>query len=313
MLIGNILITGGAGCWGREIIRRAHDEHWDCRLTIFSTDAMKHAQIRMEYPETICMVGDVRDPNVLYNAMAGKDGVIHLAAVKHIPVSEVHSLDTIENNIIGSLNVCATAAALGVPTVIGVSTDKAAHPANCYGATKLLMEKIFQEYSRIPSKTKFYLLRAGNVLASTGSVIEIWKKAVERGEPIQVTNPAMTRFWMSPYRAIECIWDALVNIDTGSIYIPKLSALSIGKLAEYTIQEERERPWPTEEIPMRAGEKLHETLLSVEEGAFAQEHQDHYELFPTITKRKEPALPAYTSDTAPELSKADLEAMLRNG
>src|SRR3990167_4833670 len=120
-----ILITGGAGTLGRAIIKRSTEENWDCGITIFSRDAIKHAKIRAEFPLVQSVIGDIRDPNTLYNVMTGKDIVIHAAAVKHIPVSEINSIDTSAVNVQGSLNVCAAAAQLGTPHVLGISTDKA--------------------------------------------------------------------------------------------------------------------------------------------------------------------------------------------
>lgn len=289
MLHGSVLITGGAGTLGRAIIRRAHTDNWPCKITIFSTDAMKHMRVQSEFPEVGSIIGDIRDYDTLHNAMVGKDIVIHGAAVKHIPVSEVNSIDTFAINVDGSLNVARAALQLRVPKVIAISTDKACSPANAYGATKMLMEKTWQEYARLKSKTSFHLVRYGNVLESTGSVVEAWRKAIEANQPIKMTNPDMTRFWLSPAQAVDLVIKAM-ELESGHIYVSKMPALSIGKLAEYTvgIQNGSHRSamtWPIETIPLRPGEKMHETLLTIEERDFATDYDDFFDLRPSTAMR----------------------------
>ena len=310
MIQGKILITGGAGYLGKAIIKRATEEQWDCDITIFSTDAVKHLKILSEYPQVHSVIGDIRDGDTLWNSMTGKDVVIHAAAVKHIDVSEYNSIDTFDINITGSLNVLRCAAQLAIPDVIGISTDKSCHPANAYGASKYAMEKMFQEFSRIGLKTNFHLIRYGNVLDSTASVLTSWKKAVEEGKPIKITDPSMTRFWLSPSQAVDYIIEALM-CETGRIYIPMLPALSIGKLAEYngTGRVEFER------IPVRPGEKIHETLVTKEESYYLEApHGGCFVLKPTTSLRKGESdwdlINSYTSDKARQLTKEELMELL---
>jgi UDP-N-acetylglucosamine 4,6-dehydratase len=304
MLTGEVLILGGSGTLGRAIIGRSIKEKWDCRITIFSTDPMKHHAIRSVYPEVQSIIGDIRDFTTLYNAMTGKDIVLHLAAQKHIPDSEYNSIDTFGVNITGSLNVAQAAMQLNIPHVLAISTDKACHPANAYGASKYAMEKIWQEFSRMGLPTKYHLLRYGNVLESTGSVIEAWKNAVKRGEPIKITDPDMTRFWLSPQQAVDLvIWS--LKLESGLILIPKMPALSIGKLAEYTVGEAA-----TERVPLRPGEKLHETLLTIEETEYATESHDFFFLRPSTGLKVEKGVRPFSSDMAPELTREELEKLL---
>lgn len=257
-----VFMTGGSGTLGKAIVKRATEENWDCEFTVFSTDTMKHAKMRAKYPHVRYLVGDVRDYGTLHNAIAGHDIVLHLAAVKHIPVSEINSIDTIGVNIDGSLNVLNACVAHQVKQVLGISTDKAAAPANLYGATKMAMEKAFQEYARFYSDlTTFNLVRYGNVLESTGSVVELWKNTLERGEKIKVTDPNMTRFWISPSMAVDFVLLAL-DEPSGTITVPFMKALPIGKLAEYAVGVE-EGDWDI--IPLRPGEKIHETLVTINE------------------------------------------------
>lgn len=260
MLTGEVIILGGAGTLGKAIIKKATEEKWGCRITIYSNDVLKHHKIKQLYPKVNSIVGDIRDYPSLLNAMTGKDFVLHLAAKKHIPESEYNSIDAFEVNVNGSLNVCMAAMQLNTPHVIGISTDKACAPANSYGATKMLMERIFQEYSRLGLSTQFNLVRYGNVLESNGSVIQTWKQAIERGETIKLTDPNMTRFWLNPSMAVDYVLKAL-ECPSGCIYIPKMSALSIGKLMQYTVGDV-----PFERIPIRPGKKMSETLLTEEEG-----------------------------------------------
>lgn len=307
----NILITGGTGTLGRELIRRAYETGWNSKITVFSRDVIKQNWIKRHYPDVHCVVGDVRDWSTVYNAMAGKDLVLHLAAVKHIPDSEVNSIDTYQINLEGSLNIANAAVQHGVEDVVGISTDKSCHPANAYGATKYLMEKIYQEFSRTGFATKFHLVRYGNVLESTASVIEVWKACIERGEPIRVTNPYMTRFWISPAQAAKLV-EISVETESGIILIPKMKALSIQKLMEYTIGQPATG---IEYIPLRAGEKLHETLVTTEETEFWYEDSGYYFVRPTTTPRNilaDSLTSPFTSDSAEEMTQAELLDLLQN-
>jgi UDP-N-acetylglucosamine 4,6-dehydratase len=308
MLSGKILITGGAGYLGKAIIKRATEEKWNADITIFSTDAVKHMKIVNEYPHVHSVIGDIRDGDTLWNAMTGKDLVIHAAAVKHIDVSEYNSIDTIDINVTGSLNVLRCAAQLGIPKVIGISTDKACHPANTYGASKYAMEKMFQEFSRLGLQTTFHLVRYGNVLDSTASVLTSWKKAVAEGKPIKITDPEMTRFWLSPSQAVDHIIEAL-KLESGHIYVPLLPALSISKLAEYTVG----LGVAMEHIEVRPGEKKRETLLTKEEGSgYAVYKNDiNYDLSPTTSIRLPRRADPYTSDISIiQLTREELMALL---
>lgn len=303
----NLFVTGGAGTLGRAIAARRKKDGWTGRFTAYSRHTHILEQLKRDHPDVNIVQGDIRDPVTLYNAMVGHDVVIHAGAVKVIPVSEEQSIDTIQVNVVGSMNVCAMAVRAGIKDVVGISTDKACHPANAYGAAKYLMEKTFQEYSRtLFWDTKFHLVRYGNVLESNGSVVEAWRRSLGRGEPIKITNPNMTRFWISPAQAVNYVIDAL-NYESGCIYIPKMKALSIGKLAEYTVGECK-----IERVPLRAGEKIHETLLTMEEGWYALAEGKFFLLYPTTHKKFGCAKEPYTSQYADELTRDELAEMLAN-
>ena len=322
----NIFVTGGAGTLGRAIARKRQEEGWTGRLTVYSTDDHKHALMRKTYPDVQYVQGDIRNFETLYNAMAGHDVVIHAAAVKVIPTSEFWSVDTYDVNVIGSLNVFQAAIRANVEHVLAISTDKACHPANAYGATKYMMEKAAQEYSRIEGMdTSFHLVRYGNVLESTGSVVEMWKSAIAEGQAIKITDPEMTRFWLSPRQAVEYVLRAL-KLRTGLVYIPMMPALSIGKLVEYVLEDVVDfspSPYPSypkAKIPLRPGEKMHETLLTLEELPRAVDFDFRdYDGYFTLRPSTEPTAPEdvrpevpYSSDIARELTKDELTELLND-
>lgn len=307
MLEGKVFITGGAGTLGRAIIKRATEENWPCDITVYSTDAMKHLKLKRDYPKVKCLVGDVRSYETLKHAITGHDIVIHGAAVKHIPVSEINSIDTFDVNVNGSMNVAEACLQAGVKQCIAISTDKACHPANAYGATKYLMEKVFQEYARTQDLVSFHLVRYGNVLESTGSVIEVWKNQIARGEPIRITDPDMTRFWLSPAQAVEYVLQALGE-GSGNIFVAKMKSLDIKTLALYTLGEEV----PFELIPLRPGEKIHETLLMEDELRHTYDFVDYFSVLPTVTGDRTDGMEImpYSSDMAPRLTQEELEELL---
>lgn len=314
----SVFVTGGAGSLGRAIARKRQEQGWKGKLTVYSRDTFKHERMRKMFPDVNFIQGDILNPELLYNAIIGHDVVIHAAACKVIPTSEYQSIDTFEINVSGSLNVCVQSMRAGVSHVLGISTDKACHPANAYGASKYAMEKVFQEYSRIPSDTEFHLVRYGNVLESTGSVIEAWKNSISNMQPIKMTDPEMTRFWLSPAQAASYAIRAL-EIPSGTIFIPKMPALSIGKLAAYTIGSGPD--FGVERIPLRPGEKKHETLITLEETKLAKEFSsitgnDYYILCPTTAgldkKDAIPWLAPYSSDMAPELTRNELTTLLND-
>ena len=301
----NILVTGGAGTLGRAIAERRRREGWTGKLTVYSTDDHKHQLMRRFYPDIQYVQGDIRNPDTLYNAMCGHEVVIHAAAVKVIPTSEYWSIDTFDVNVNGSLNVCIQAMRANVKHVLGISTDKACHPANAYGCTKMMMEKAFQEFSRTETETHFHLVRYGNVLESNGSVIEAWHKAIERGEKIKVTDPNMTRFWLSPQQAVDLVILAM-KLESGLILIPKMPSLSIGRLAEYTACDQKD--W--QRIPMRPGEKMHEELLTIEETEYAVESNDFFFLRPSTAEKVANPPDPFSSDVAQELTEQELGVLL---
>jgi UDP-N-acetylglucosamine 4,6-dehydratase/5-epimerase len=308
----NIFVTGGAGTLGHALARRRKEMCWTGKMTVYSTDTMKHELMRRDYPDIQFVQGDIRNWDTLYNAMVGHDIVIHAAAVKVIPASEYWSMDTFDVNVMGSKNVCAAAVIAGVKDVLGISTDKACHPANAYGASKMMMEKIFQEYSRQPFPVQFHLIRYGNILESNGSVLQAWKKARQNNEPINITDVEMTRFWLSPQQAVNYIIKSM-EYESGIIYIPVLPALSLGKLFEYIIGEVPNIGSNYTQVPMRPGEKMHEELLTYEEAWYAYSCPEYYLLKPTTSQRFLGCVPTLSSELARAMSKEELFDIIDNG
>lgn len=269
MLTGRVLITGGAGYLGRSILRRAEREHWPAEFTVLSRDDMKHAAVQRRFPGTDAIIGDVAAWSVdrLTDVLRGYDTIIHAAAEKHVDRSEHHARATVEANVLGSMNIAEAASRARVRQVVGISTDKAVSPQNLYGASKMVMERIFQEADRM-SDTAFTCVRYGNVVGSTGSVVPIWLEAVRRGDALRLTDPGMTRFWMSPDEAVDTVLMGLMA-EGGSITIPACHSMTMHDLALMALGYDEHEELPTdgrvEIIGVRPGEKRHEALLSQSE------------------------------------------------
>lgn len=264
MLTGRVFITGGAGFIGRALLERARREAWPARFTVFSRDDHKHAAMRRDYPEAAVIRGDVAGPlEHLAAAMAGHDTVIHAAANKHVDLSELNVAETIRNNVNGSLQVMQAAFQAGVGRLVGISTDKAAGPVNVYGATKFMMERAFIEGNRYggPLVT---CTRYGNVIGSSGSVLTVWRRQLAEGRPVTVTDPDMTRFWLTADQATSLILRAL-QADPGVVVVPLLPALRMGDLLAWVAPGAEVKV-----IGLRPGERQHETLLTDEEGRRAE-------------------------------------------
>lgn len=277
MIKGNIFITGGTGFLGQGIIQRATVENWPCDITIFSRDEVKHEKLKRQFPKVKTIRGDVGgDFDHLLTAMTGHDVVIHAAATKIIPIAEFNVIQTIRDNVIGSINVAQAASLAGVKQCIAISTDKVCHSVNRYGATKYLMEGIFQEAQNWGYDTNYYLTRYGNVLDSTASVLGIWSKQYEEENKIGITDPNMTRFWLMVEQAVDLILLALQQ-EPGTITIPMLPSLSMADMANYLFPDARQ-----EIIGIRPGEKMHEELLTREERhrATVSEENQTFFLYP---------------------------------
>ena len=265
----NVFVTGGAGFLGRHILREARTRHPDWRFTIWSRDEAKHAQVRAEFPEAHFILGDITDLKSLALAMAGHDMVIHAAALKYVPQAEDFVAHAIKVNVHGSRNVELAATHTGVQRVVGISTDKACRPTSVYGMTKRLMERSFQEADTLTTKTQFNCVRYGNVIGSTGSVIPLFTDLIRKGDVVHLTNPAMTRFWLSVREAVDLVFEALA-LDVGGVtLIPRLGATDM-RTVFAACARALDRGEPRVQVDgARPGEKVHEDLLAPEEVPWA--------------------------------------------
>lgn len=246
MLTGNILVTGGAGFLARAIYRRARREAWPIHWVCASRDDSKHSALQRLYPEVETVIADVGLDSVhrLTDLMRGFDTVIHAAAWKYVDRGEHEARAVTQTNVVGSMQVAEAAMRARVPRVVGVSTDKAVAPVNNYGATKFLMERIFQESARL-SETRFTLVRYGNVVGSTGSVIPMFNAAAREGRPIRLTDPSMTRFWMSPDEAVDTVLAGL-DAPNGTVTIPACRSMSMHDLTLMALGYEGHDVLPTD-------------------------------------------------------------------
>lgn len=296
-LTGNILITGGSGTLGHAIVRTALLEAWDCTFTIYSRSELRQAEMRQHYPGLRYVLGDVRDYDRLSAAVAGHDLIIHAAAVKRIPEAEQQPINCIETNVYGSANVVRACIAGGVKRCVGISTDKACAAITTYGASKRMMEGLFQGAIG-HGATVFTLVRYGNVVASNGSVIPLWRQQADAGKPLTITSRMMTRFWMSERDAVRTI-ERAVTMPDATITVPKMGAMSIEAMARSIAPE-----CDTVETGLRSREKVHEDLVYPDECTI--DDGDYW----TLTPGEAGTGVHYTSRTAWKLTAMQFAAML---
>ncbi len=300
----HIFLTGGAGFLGRAIMRRASLFSPDpIQFTVYSRDEAKQSAARTEFPDATYILGDVRDYDRLNLAMAGHDVVLHLAAMKYVPQGESNVWEVMAVNVDGSANVALTAAANGVSQVVGISTDKACRPVNVYGMSKLVMERMFQEAAGWETGTKFNLVRYGNVVASTGSVIPMFRQQAQQGT-ITLTDPYMTRFWLSVDNAVELIAEALREPEGGTVLIPLLDSAIMRDVADAAIDVELGDDHKDIYFKItgpRFGEKTHEDLLGPQERPYAAcgPRDDVIRLYPVTQGPREGQWPDAYSSEAP--------------
>lgn len=280
----NILVTGGAGFLGRGLLRYIQRNRIAANVTVYSRDEAKHYALRARYPRVRTVLGDVCDEERLAAVMAGHDVVIHAAALKHIPESERDVSEAIRINLDGSRAVARAATRAGVRKVIGISTDKACSPRNTYGATKMLMERTFQEAQRLAgTQTKFSCVRYGNVISSTGSVVPLFHDQIARDGRVSITSAGMTRFWISIDDAVRLVERALADHKpTAAVYVARCPAMTIMDVAQAVWKLDGLGGRVAHQIiGIRPGEKLHEMLVDEAEGPYAVEDDSGYILIPS--------------------------------
>lgn len=271
------LITGGTGSFGRTILK--HLLNHECKeVRIFSRDEAKQDLMRSEYindSRVKFYIGDVRDYDSISNALINVDFVFHAAALKQVPSCEFFPMQAVMTNVLGSDNVLKASVANNVSKVVCLSTDKAVYPINAMGISKAMMEKVAQSYARKNTNTIVICVRYGNVMYSRGSVIPRFVEQIKSGDPITITNGDMTRFLMALSEAVNLVDFAFNKGRQGDIFIKKSPACSVNDLAK-AIMDIFKTEVEIKVIGTRHGEKLYETLASVEELIYAEEFDDYY-------------------------------------
>ena len=274
-----LLITGGTGSFGNAVLNRFLNTDHFKEIRIFSRDEKKQDDIRntLKNDKLKFYIGDVRDRNSIDHAMRGVDYVFHAAALKQVPSCEFFPLEATKTNVFGTQNVIDSAVANSAKKVICLSTDKAAYPINAMGISKALMEKVAIAASRNLTQTTVCLTRYGNVMASRGSVIPLFLKQINEGNPITITDPKMTRFLMSLDEAVDLVLFAFENGNPGDLFVNKAPAGTIGDLAQ-AMKELCKKDTEIKIIGTRHGEKLYETLCTREEMTKAEDMGDFFRI-----------------------------------
>ncbi len=280
----SVLITGGTGTLGRGLVRRLLDQYKFKKIVVFSRDELKQFEMQKEFNDP-CMryfLGDVRDVERLKQATRGIDIIIHAAALKQIPTAEYNPIECIKTNIHGAEHVVQAALFNEVERVIALSTDKAANPINLYGATKLASDKLFVAANNIAGghKTRFSVVRYGNVVNSRGSVIPFFNSLIREGKTeLPVTDLRMTRFLITLNQGIDFILNSLERMHGGEIFVPKIPSANIMDIVEAVAPK---GGVSIKEIGIRPGEKLHEIMCPVDDSHLTIEFKNHFVICPSI-------------------------------
>jgi UDP-N-acetylglucosamine 4,6-dehydratase/5-epimerase len=278
----SILITGGTGSFGRQYVRTILERYRPKKLIIYSRDELKQFEMHQEFHDD-CMryfIGDVRDRERMVSAMNGVDFVIHAAALKQVPAAEYNPMECIKTNIHGAEHVINAALSANVEKVIALSTDKAANPINLYGATKLASDKLFVAANNIAGghRTRFSVVRYGNVVGSRGSVVPFFRKKIAEGaDHLPITDARMTRFWITLQQGVDFVLKNFERMLGGEIFVPKIPSVRVVDLAKAMAPD-----LPHRIIGIRPGEKLHEVMCPADDSHLTIEFADHFVIKPTI-------------------------------
>ena len=277
-----ILITGGTGSFGKQYVQTILENFKPKKVIIYSRDELKQFEMQQKFnaPEMRYFIGDVRDAERLTQAMRGVNYVIHAAALKQVPAAEYNPMECVKTNIHGAQNIIKAAIDNEVDKVIALSTDKAANPINLYGATKLVSDKLFVAANNMAGghRTRFSVVRYGNVVGSRGSVVPFFEKLIEEGaEELPITDPRMTRFWISLQDGVNFVLRNFERMHGGEVFVPKIPSMRITDLAESMAPG-----MPTKVIGIRPGEKLHEIMVPEDDSHLTLEFANHYIIKPAI-------------------------------
>lgn len=281
-----ILITGGLGSIGSEIIKQLTGFKVD-QIIVYDnreTALFYENQKYQDLPNIMFVYGDIKDRSRLNFAMENVDIVFHAAAMKHVTICEMNPQEAVKTNVIGTENVIALSIAKGVEKMILISTDKAVNPQNVMGTTKLLAERIVSATCNNmgKTKTKFGVVRFGNVLASRGSVIEIWRNQLKQNQKITITNPNMTRFFMSIPDSVRLIFEAAAYAENGEIFVLKMPAIRIIDLAKAFLKSRNQAEDAYIITGKKRGEKMHEELITEGEAEILMENNDLFVKLPLV-------------------------------
>jgi UDP-N-acetylglucosamine 4,6-dehydratase (inverting) len=273
-----ILLTGGTGSFGNAFVTRALAQLPDATVRVYSRDELKQSEMQERFDDDRVryFIGDVRDRRRLTRAAQGADVIVHAAAMKQVSASEYNPFEAVQTNVLGGQNVVDAAIDAGVRRVVALSTDKAVNPVNLYGATKLCAEKIIVQGNAYAagSKTRLSCVRYGNVVGSRGSVVPLFRRQMSEGR-FTITDERMTRFWITLDQAVDLVFYAFDHMVGGEVFVPKIPSMRVTDLADAMDPD-----LPVELIGIRAGEKLHESLLTVDESRHSIDAGEVYVVLP---------------------------------
>lgn len=277
-----VLITGGTGSFGKAFVSKVLADNEVSKLIVFSRDELKQFEMaeKITSPKLRYFLGDVRDYQRLLRATDGVDLIVHAAAMKQIPASEYNPMEAIKTNIIGAENIVNASIENGIQRVVALSTDKAANPANLYGATKLCSDKLMIAGNTLAGSrdTRFSAVRYGNVLGSRGSVIPFFLDRAKAGS-IPITDERMTRFWLTIQEGVNFVLDSFERMHGGEIFVPKIPSFKVTDVARVVCPGV-----PTEIVGIRPGEKLHEVMITEDDSHSTYEFEDYFAIIPPALK-----------------------------
>jgi UDP-N-acetylglucosamine 4,6-dehydratase (inverting) len=277
----SILITGGTGSFGYAFVCMTLEKYNPKKIVILSRDEMKQWEMAKLYQHDSrvrFLIGDVRDKDRLYRALDSIDYVVHAAATKIVPTAEYNPFECIKTNINGAMNLIDVCIDCNIKNVVALSTDKASRPVSLYGATKLASDKMFVASNAYSGehKTKFSVVRYGNVMGSRGSVIPFFIKEKKKGI-LPITDKRMTRFMITLEEGVRLVWQAFDDMCGGEIYIKKIPSMKVTDLAVAIDKDVKH-----EVVGIRPGEKLHEEMIGVDDSIYTYEYDDYYKILPAI-------------------------------
>jgi UDP-N-acetylglucosamine 4,6-dehydratase/5-epimerase len=279
----SVLVTGGTGSFGKAFIKTVLERYEPRRIIVYSRDELKQYEMAREFdsPKMRYFIGDVRDRDRLTKSFEDVDFVVHAAALKHVPIAEYNPIECIRTNVNGAENVIDAALRCRVTKVVALSTDKAANPINLYGATKLASDKLFVAANNMVGArpTRFSVVRYGNVVGSRGSVVPLFRRLLAEGaKELPITDPRMTRFWISLAQGVDFVIKSFERMYGGEIFVPKIPSSRITDLAEAIAPDVKQKI-----VGIRPGEKLHEIMCPKDDSHLTLEFADHFVIQPTIS------------------------------